>query len=1653
MVGEHAGSLFKSLFPKAFHHFKVLTNAQLRRNIATKEEFIRCGIDKTISRFKGHGERSVRSAMDSLLLKESDLATSERRKPDFHSREIYDELFGFFVAGYDTSTCAFSWLVKDIAENQRAQTKLRSALRDVFSSASAESRQPSATEISGASIPYLDAAIEETLRLHSPIGAQIREAIVDTDLLGQNTQRNERIQHKDWQALLSNTSRDYQIPILIGTGPDFLSPSIPVPDSIRSNTSEKRYEYGSWDPEDMHLFNPERWIKVDEEGTEIYDHQAGPFLSFGLGPRGCSGRQLAYLELRIVLVLLIWNFKFHRVTGEIGSYASVDKMTTNPKFCYVHLSRCTLTLRFLKLLELHTALVHPEPNADQLLAIQSALKDKASGDTLDKEPTPIQTKATHISYSRPIASGQMSAFLLPTAGKWAESELRESKQNEWNERQTRAAADIINRLEGTSTKKEKAYFPIGTTVVSFDELWQCKYSNTFGACQWTGRFQELIAHFATFHHIFQDAGPDAKWTVCLVCNTPSRGWERPSECSAKACFTYLSWQRWYWGSLVKNVETPGEHIGSTRSLEKRPLLEPAERKEESMASYADAVKDQTHKTSAHLTQSPSQYASEDVNSQPETWTTNLTRPPSGVHPSSASDPTKSTNKSDATPHTSVPSSFSYSYPQKSKGSALLGIQEEEAHTIKDDPAQGALTEELPDLIDDASVISRGSTEYSPHQKDDAILRFTRAMLERLPENLNYVVVNETSRQRLLHHLRLALKEFALAVEAMSNNNTHRRGIRMVRRLRQEIANKVHDEILKINQATESSHGLRLFPGNLPPITLQEKVRGWTVGINLPFTMGSQNLHIYQDLVEATPNINPSRRSSPTNSSVAIELGVPEVASLLQAHLMHSSPVNLYGNSVDPAEVTEYFTEQSAFSSLIDETERLFARYHGQKMDLIRQRTSLALRRHPEASRKFSAVFSVNWALADFLVNNYDAGVSQKLNRILAITGGSETAIMCPVGEYMTWCWPSYGTQLLHVIESVLCSSNGGQTSNRIEMPGATRDKEPGGDENANNPPLDVPISQYIAADSTLRRFEVEGTEDFVISIAQQLSWLAAVCQEKSNTYKHAYIGFLQVPGLSTVEFEIDITLEPPSALESGSCWNEVVGPAVVVNGFPLPERGPEDQGLEVSVSVMASLAGLPQAVTFGGGFVFKGNYHALVPVRNSSESTQWHLVNTYPKRLRWADVDKSCPGRLRGETDGDAFLQKRSFLGWCPLVVELLGTAEYDYESVQYSKAKTCGRRPQLNKVTVGFSQWAQITGEFTLSKKDGFRRPNELDDYEMLLDDAKSMHVILHDTAHRRAYQTNVEELILHIIHHRKKLYLSRKMSDLEFADANRRAKTIRQVMHNNSEKVLHALSQISSSVLRECRFKEEVKLLYSILDALWANTYESEDKSLKMGLPFKLTTSTSGWEYMEVVRNHKHMSPKTVDLRKTCGRWNDYAKDIQALILFGANLGDILKPASGLSIKASFSDTPDHQPPPKALSVKVTKAIVRPEDLLSVKPPHTSGDYEYITESSTASDRQWSGSLSKPTSNTTSTSISYSTSGLSKITRDLATSTSNSNDSERINTDAKGKEPVRAISAVEPLGKREPVTAVLPSSPICLDPPAVNGNQTRIRVLEHGI
>jgi cytochrome P450 len=189
-----------------------------------------------------------------------------------------------------------------------------------FPAAISEARQPTAKEISKANIPYLDAVIEEVLRVGQPTPMVAREAMVDTILLGHMIPKG--------TTLLVNSA-----------GPGYHGRPVQVPDSVRSDTARSKYFGGQWDPKDIDIFNPDRWLKKDETGDIVYDPQAGPFLSFGMGPRGCFGRRLAYLEMRMVLTLLLWNFKFRKLEGELASYSTLEAVTVMPKFCYVGLER------------------------------------------------------------------------------------------------------------------------------------------------------------------------------------------------------------------------------------------------------------------------------------------------------------------------------------------------------------------------------------------------------------------------------------------------------------------------------------------------------------------------------------------------------------------------------------------------------------------------------------------------------------------------------------------------------------------------------------------------------------------------------------------------------------------------------------------------------------------------------------------------------------------------------------------------------------------------------------------------------------------------------------------------------------------------------------------------------------------------------------------------------------------------------------------------------------------------------------------------------------------------------------------------------------------------------------------------------------------
>lgn len=192
----------------------------------------------------------------------------------------------------------------------------------MYKDAHEHKRQPSIAEIIKTPVPWLDAVIEEILRVSGPVGATTRETTVDTVILGRRVPKGTTV-------------------FLTMHGPGFTAPSVNKdaaaevgPDGKPQQTYTKR---NTWDGLNPEAFEPERWLEEDQDGNLVYNSQAGPMLSFSLGIRGCFGKRLAYLTLRALFTMLIWNFELEAVPEELDSWKAVQILTMKPVQCYVRL--------------------------------------------------------------------------------------------------------------------------------------------------------------------------------------------------------------------------------------------------------------------------------------------------------------------------------------------------------------------------------------------------------------------------------------------------------------------------------------------------------------------------------------------------------------------------------------------------------------------------------------------------------------------------------------------------------------------------------------------------------------------------------------------------------------------------------------------------------------------------------------------------------------------------------------------------------------------------------------------------------------------------------------------------------------------------------------------------------------------------------------------------------------------------------------------------------------------------------------------------------------------------------------------------------------------------------------------------------------------
>ncbi|KAI1110017.1 cytochrome P450 [Nemania sp. NC0429] len=186
--------------------------------------------------------------------------------------EIWSEAIFFLTAGGDTTPTGICALFFYLARNPRCYRRLAEEIRATFGTA-AEIRHGNQL----ASCSYLRACFDEALRMSPPTAGTL------------------------WRQEAVNRG-DEKEPLVVD------GHIIPPGTQIGVNTYALHHNELYFPRPFTYL--PERWLPDCPEYQTTNRHA---FAAFSVGPRGCAGKAMAYLEASLVIAKTLWYFDFEEV--------------------------------------------------------------------------------------------------------------------------------------------------------------------------------------------------------------------------------------------------------------------------------------------------------------------------------------------------------------------------------------------------------------------------------------------------------------------------------------------------------------------------------------------------------------------------------------------------------------------------------------------------------------------------------------------------------------------------------------------------------------------------------------------------------------------------------------------------------------------------------------------------------------------------------------------------------------------------------------------------------------------------------------------------------------------------------------------------------------------------------------------------------------------------------------------------------------------------------------------------------------------------------------------------------------------------------------------------------------------------------------------
>lgn len=198
---------------------------------------------------------------------EAMLVAAEEEK--FTDHEIRSNLMTLLLAGEDTTALSVAWTIYLLCKHPEIQTKLQQEA-DEFIKSPATFMEDYQAVNSG--LPYTTAVAMEAMRLKPVAPLLLFEATRDVEIKGYLFQKGSTI-------LTQNRHGSMQ------------------PEYFENPTK----------------FYPERWLIAREKRKSV-GHNTDAYSPFGGGPRFCPGRNLAMLEMKLLISMMMKNFTIEMTT-------------------------------------------------------------------------------------------------------------------------------------------------------------------------------------------------------------------------------------------------------------------------------------------------------------------------------------------------------------------------------------------------------------------------------------------------------------------------------------------------------------------------------------------------------------------------------------------------------------------------------------------------------------------------------------------------------------------------------------------------------------------------------------------------------------------------------------------------------------------------------------------------------------------------------------------------------------------------------------------------------------------------------------------------------------------------------------------------------------------------------------------------------------------------------------------------------------------------------------------------------------------------------------------------------------------------------------------------------------------------------------------